>query len=863
MCQRGNEKMAAKMSLGEDVVKTPEIPENPAVPKAKKALSMEEGFRKTFFEPGLKELSEQMDESLKAIEEYNKELEQEREENWKKRIREIRNLPVEIEASGQKIEDIVKKLQDLILYGDGTSDKKEPMVQPSKLEDVAHIAMLGQTLAAYMATLDPPHLKKLSTRIVSDVTLWLSRIFRFNDSSAFYHSDDRDGLVRVCRLALSTKYEKYGTEGFNSLYTKPPVIYISAASRTGLGQYICTQLGLPLSSLCTVPCNTVFGSTHTMDIASLERLIKDDEATSKTPLLVVANAGTPMAGHTDNLTRLRSICDEYGAWLHIEGHNLSTLALNSVPTSVLSAKKVNSLTLEPGVWLGLPGTPAVTLYKTSDPSMSLAAELCHSQVHERLCALPLWLALQYMGQEGIVNTIRSAAELSQMMQQKLSQFGPIQLSERPKTGKEKQIKFEGTVMDIVKNVISVLIQVDTVSPVVLFKFDKDRTETLPVAPYSETSVPEEDDLDKELYDALNTWLGARMNKLIPNVYIEVVRGDVEGVCLRFSPMQSAPYHKTTTDDINAFVECLQKQIAILNHTLKERIAFKDLVEADELLRFIDLPYQAGLGTVQYIPSYISGHLHDNKDQAEKELNKINRDLLERLKANNNAITYTEGVNPDDGTACVNVGMIKEGTSLVDIVQAISNIGKDLEDSSKFLEVMKEMIQKKIEEAQEELRKENDKRLLEEGVLRQVPIVASFVNWWSPLPKEPSMRGRSLNLQSGQLASTETTYKYHMQVQEGSPLPSPSPSMKSDTSSLASPLQTPTTTPQKPIQKKDLEVMEDLAQEETSILEESPQAGEQDPLSLNQDQKSGTSDSTTASFQELDTKELDTDLGDLK
>lgn len=55
------------------------------------------------------------------------------------------------------------------------------------------------------------------------------------------------------------------------------------------------------------------------DIASLERLIKDDVASSKTPLLVVANVGTPMAGHTDNLGRLRTICDDQQLWLHVNG----------------------------------------------------------------------------------------------------------------------------------------------------------------------------------------------------------------------------------------------------------------------------------------------------------------------------------------------------------------------------------------------------------------------------------------------------------------------------------------------------------------------------------------------------------------
>jgi hypothetical protein len=65
---------------------------------------------------------------------------------------------------------------------------------------------------------------------------------RFKDSAAYYHEDVREGLVRVCRLALHTAYPKYGTEGFVALYSKPPVIYVSTSAKQGLGQYICTQV---------------------------------------------------------------------------------------------------------------------------------------------------------------------------------------------------------------------------------------------------------------------------------------------------------------------------------------------------------------------------------------------------------------------------------------------------------------------------------------------------------------------------------------------------------------------------------------------------------------------------------------------
>ena len=57
-----------------------------------------------------------------------------------------------------------------------------------------------------------------------------------------YHDDEREGLERVCRLALYHRYPKYATDGFDALYSRPPVIYLSAAAKPGLGHYLCLQV---------------------------------------------------------------------------------------------------------------------------------------------------------------------------------------------------------------------------------------------------------------------------------------------------------------------------------------------------------------------------------------------------------------------------------------------------------------------------------------------------------------------------------------------------------------------------------------------------------------------------------------------
>lgn len=80
---------------------------------------------------------------------------------------------------------------------------------------------------------------------------------------------------------------------------------------------------------------------------------------------------------------------------------------------------------------------------------------------------------------------------------------------------------------------------------------------------------------------------------------------------------------------------------------------------------------------------------------------------------------------------------------------ILQVGQEVEASSKLLDTMSEVVKRGIEAAQTDLERENAEKLWQEGILRHVPVVGTFVNWWSP-PIESSVRGRSLNLQAGKL-----------------------------------------------------------------------------------------------------------------
>ncbi|KAG9477068.1 hypothetical protein GDO78_002455 [Eleutherodactylus coqui] len=598
------------------------------------------------------------------------------------------------------------------------------------------MALLGHSLAAYISVLDKDRLRKLTTRILSDTTLWLCRLFRYENGSAYYHEDDREGLLKVCRLVIHSRYEDYTTEGFNVLYNKQPVIYMSAASRPGLGQYLCNQLGLPLSCLCRVPCNTMFGSQHQMDVALLDRLLKDDIQSGKLPLLLEFSyqspdylRGTPGAGHTDKLGRLKELCDQYNIWLHVEGVNLATLALGYVSASVMAATKCDSMTLTLGPWLGLPAVPAVTLYRHEDPSLSLAAGLTTSQPVEKLRALPLWLSLQYLGHNGIVERIKHASQLSQRLLDNLKDLASIKTS----------VEHDGN------------------SPVVVFRFYYEGS--------GSDSTLNLNTIERES-DAMNQWLGEQLAVLIPSCGVDVVELEDEGTCVRFNPLMTSAVLGTITADIDQLVECIKMKIPVILNTLQLKEEFRLEVERIAGLSYVVDYSWAGLGVIRY--EHVSEEVDVSKREA--ELEKINASLLKKLNELESDLPFSSGPEFGAEKNCIYIGMAAEDLDVSELVETIAVMGRDIEENSRLLENMTEVVRKGILEAEEQLLKANEERLLEEGVFRQIPLVGSVLNWLSPVQATP--KGRTFNLTAGSLESTEPTYVSKAQVTGTTPPPTP-------------------------------------------------------------------------------------------
>ncbi|KDR24299.1 putative pyridoxal-dependent decarboxylase domain-containing protein 2 [Zootermopsis nevadensis] len=670
-------------------------------------------------------------------------------------------------------EEILSQLEDMIIHEDSGSPSDSPEEEGShrptvaplpQLDAAARLAVVTHSVAAFSTALERSHLQRLSTRITSDTTRWLSHLFRFFDCAAFFHDDMLEGVVKLTRMMLHYKYPKYLEDGFDALTSRPPVIYSSVASPLGVVQHICRQLGLPMYCVRPVPCNTLFGSQQKIDVAALERLIEEDKASNRIPLIVLADAGTTIAGHVDNVQRLQELCKQHDIWFHLRGHSLAALAMVSVQN--MPTRIADSFTLPLGIWLGIPALPVVTLYRLFDGSskrqgqtmsavgvprestLPLVAGLTADHFTRRLSCLSLWAALQALGRDGVQSKVREAFESSELIWKKISKYPCLRLLSQQPGGEAGTF----TVAELVSKPVGTAVLLEVVACTVVFQF-----------------VPESSNSDAggrvpSYYDKLNSWLGQILQRDASHVPMEICELETSGVVLRYCPLEMDGDKIPDAADVEMFVICLEQQLDILSATVQHKEMFQRLVTASPRLRLVDMPGWAGLGGVRYVPE---GWEQLMTDQAKEELNRLNMQLVEQLHSTDAAFSVGEGT---DGLVCVRFGMVTTDTDVEELLGLVVTMGQEVEESSRFLETMTEIVKKGIEAATLDLQKENEERLWQEGILRHVPVFGSLVNWWSPPSKESGIKGRSLNLTAGVVESTENIYRYHMQLQQGASSP---------------------------------------------------------------------------------------------
>jgi len=227
----------------------------------------------------------------------------------------------------------------------------------------------------------------------------------------------------------------------------PGIIYASEEVHMSIPKSI-ALLGIGRENLRLVSTDSSFR----MIPSELAELLRRDRTAGRTPIAVVASAGTVNTGAIDPLRPIAEIARAYNAWFHVDGA-YGALAALADRAKFDGLELADSLSLDPHKWLYQPLDCGCLLYRsaeaaqttfahTGDYARSLNADPIEGfaffeeslELSRRFRALKLWLSLRYHGisafRESIRNDLRHAQRLGEAIERtpQLELLAPVELS---------------------------------------------------------------------------------------------------------------------------------------------------------------------------------------------------------------------------------------------------------------------------------------------------------------------------------------------------------------------------------------------------------------------------------------------------
>jgi aromatic-L-amino-acid/L-tryptophan decarboxylase len=210
------------------------------------------------------------------------------------------------------------------------------------------------------------------------------------------------------------------------------VVYASSEAHMSVGKAV-ALLGLGRENLRLIPADPAMR----LDPEALRQAISADRAVGRTPIAVVANAGTIVTGAIDPIAAIVEVARAEDLWVHVDGAYGAPAAMVE-PDLFQGLGDVDSLSLDAHKWLYQPLDCSALLYRdpeaarrafslTDDYAASLSADPVEGQVFfeetlelsGRVRALKLWLSLQYHGfaafRGSIAGNLRQARQLAALV----------------------------------------------------------------------------------------------------------------------------------------------------------------------------------------------------------------------------------------------------------------------------------------------------------------------------------------------------------------------------------------------------------------------------------------------------------------
>ena len=173
---------------------------------------------------------------------------------------------------------------------------------------------------------------------------------------------------------------------------------------------------------------------------ALAEMIRADLAAGRTPIAVVATAGTTLTGAIDPLDAIADICAEHGIWMHVDGA-YGLPAASVMPERFAGLERADSVTVDAHKWMFVPKACGIVMVRDES---ALAAAFGHEtsyipgtrnavdvtlEYSRPLRALKLWLAFRVHGAERFRETIQRNIDYAHLLHtlaaQRRWEVGPV------------------------------------------------------------------------------------------------------------------------------------------------------------------------------------------------------------------------------------------------------------------------------------------------------------------------------------------------------------------------------------------------------------------------------------------------------
>lgn len=579
--------------------------------------------------------------------------------------------------------------------------------------------------------------KALTNKIMIQFMNWFKQLFHFKEkrkddevefNRVLAHWEINRGMISITKLNLYSNFPNYAVSGVDAFEEdgRTPIIYCSDET---VGHQVATRIGLPHKYV------DVINPEDPEWVSALEQNIMSNKE-KRVPLVIILNVDTP------NLLHGCRLAEAYSIWVHLYGANLIPYLIARPENTQIGSSFTIDLK-----WLKNPSLPYLTLYKSGKSDSSLL-ELCElSSPNMDTMIFTPWFILNVVGHDEVRSIVNEGLRRGKFLHDMVQKYSCLNL-----------VPNWVELSDGSKIITSITFQYNPPY------FNRNGDVVIP-----EGGEEEEANIVRpsvSYVDTLNSWLYHIMDRDLKDfIPVEFICAENGGWNIHIDVSRCEP------EDEN--VVTFDHHLSVLQSTVAQKQIFSRLVQDFDELLWVDHESQwAGLGAVRYLPAFHRNKPEEDSSNVSKptdesiagmkeNVDHLNAQIVDKLKAIDTAFSLGECAT---GEWCIQFGMVTMETDVAELVRLVISTGQEIEESSEFFKRMSEILKQGIEKATEELKRESEEALWEEGILRRVPVVGTFVNWLSPPAKESGVRGRALNLTQGKVESTENIYKYHMQIE---------------------------------------------------------------------------------------------------